>query len=162
MFFTASALVVFLVCSNGSVVIVVVLSHTKSSIFIIMTNSPLLPPGSLAAIALVDASNCYDRNAHAMTSLIFQSFGDEGIAVSEMLETIQKVTFFLRTAYEDSKEFAHLPNEIKTQGLSQGNCASSVEWCVISTMILQAIEQRGTGFTSWHLSHMFHRVCREL
>ena len=34
-----------------------------------------------AAIALVDASNCNDRIAHAMALLIFQSFGVEDTAV---------------------------------------------------------------------------------
>jgi hypothetical protein len=40
---------------------------------------------SPVAIASVDASNCYDRMAHAMASLIFQSFGVESAAVSAML-----------------------------------------------------------------------------
>jgi hypothetical protein len=40
---------------------------------------------SAVAIALVDASNCYDRIAHAMTSLIFQSFGVKSTAVLAML-----------------------------------------------------------------------------
>ena len=44
-----------------------------------------------AAIASVDASNCYDRIAHAMASLIFQSFGVESMAVSAMLETIREM-----------------------------------------------------------------------
>ena len=41
-----------------------------------------------AAITSVDASNCYDRIAHAMASLIFQSFGVKSTAVSAMLEMI--------------------------------------------------------------------------
>jgi hypothetical protein len=52
---------------------------------------------SPAAIASVDASNCYDRIAHAMASLIFQSFGVEDTAVAAMLETIQEMKFFLHT-----------------------------------------------------------------
>ncbi len=48
-----------------------------------------------AAIASVDASNCYDWIAHAMASLIFQSFGVKSMAVSAMLETIQEMKFFL-------------------------------------------------------------------
>jgi hypothetical protein len=43
---------------------------------------------SPAAIASVDAPNCYDRIAHAMALLIFQSFGVEDTAVATMLETI--------------------------------------------------------------------------
>jgi hypothetical protein len=45
---------------------------------------------SLAAIASVDASNCYDRIAHAMASLIFQSFGVEDTAIAAMLERFRK------------------------------------------------------------------------
>ena len=59
-----------------------------------------------AAIALVDASNCYDRITQAMALLIFQSFGVEDTAVLAMLETIQEMKFFLRTAFGDSREFA--------------------------------------------------------
>jgi hypothetical protein len=98
-----------------------------------------------AAIALVDASNCYDRIAHAMALLIFQSFGMGDTAVMAMLETIQEMKFFLRTAFWDSKEFAGLTIEVKTQGLGQGNGASSAGWCNISIMILWAHGAKGHG-----------------
>jgi hypothetical protein len=71
-----------------------------------------------------------------MASLIFQSFGVEYTAVAAMLETIQEMKFFLRTAYGDSKAFAGSTVEIKMQGLGQGNGASPAGWCVISIMIL--------------------------
>ncbi len=61
---------------------------------------------SAAAISLVDASNCYNQIAHAMASLIFQSFGVKSTAVLSMLEAIQEIKFFLQTAYGDSKTFA--------------------------------------------------------
>jgi hypothetical protein len=61
-----------------------------------------------AAIALVNASNCYDCIAHTMALLIFQSFGVTETAVMTMLETIQEMKFFLRTAFADSREFAGL------------------------------------------------------
>ena len=97
------------------------------------------------AIASVDASNCYDRIAHAMASLIFQAFGVESTAVSTMLETIQEMKFFLRTAYGDSKTFAGSSIDIKTQGLGQGNGAASAGWCVISIVILRAHGKKGHG-----------------
>ncbi len=46
---------------------------------------------SPAAIASVDASNCYNWIAHAMALLIFQSFGVEDTAVAMMLETIKEM-----------------------------------------------------------------------
>jgi hypothetical protein len=100
---------------------------------------------SPAAIASVDASNCYDRIAHAMASLIFQSFGVEDTAVAAMLEMIHEMKFLLRTAYRDSKDFTGLSIEIKTQGLGQGNRASPAGWCVISIMILRAHGAKGPG-----------------
>jgi hypothetical protein len=72
---------------------------------------------ALAAIALVDPSNCYNWIAHAMASLIFQSFGVESTAVLARLETIQEMKFFLRKAYRDSKTLAGLTIKIKTQGV---------------------------------------------
>ena len=46
-----------------------------------------------AAIALVNASDCYDCIPHAMALHIFQSFGVEDAAVMAMLETIQEIFF---------------------------------------------------------------------
>jgi hypothetical protein len=43
-----------------------------------------------AAIASVDASNCYDRIAHAIASLVFQAFGVPITAVESMLGAIKK------------------------------------------------------------------------
>jgi len=80
-----------------------------------------------------------------MASLIFQSFGVESTSISAMLETIQEMKFFLRTAYGDSKTFAGSSIEIKTQGLGQGNGASPVGWCVISIVILRAHGAKGHG-----------------
>ncbi len=42
-----------------------------------------------AAIALVDASNCYDRIAHAIALLIFQAFRVPTTAVKIMLGVIE-------------------------------------------------------------------------
>ncbi len=77
----------------------------------------------LAAIASVDASNCYDRIAHAMASLIFQAFGMPTTAIESMLGAIENMKFFLRTDFGDSKTFAEGGISIKMQGLCQGNGA---------------------------------------
>jgi hypothetical protein len=100
---------------------------------------------SPAAIASVDTSNCYDRIVHAMALLIFQSFGVEDTAFATMLETIQEMKFFLRTAYGDSTNFAGSTIEVEMQGLGQGNRASPAGWCVISIMFLRAHGMEGHG-----------------
>ncbi len=48
-----------------------------------------------AAMALVDASNCYDRIAHAMAHLICQAFGVPTSAVESMMGAIKYMKFFL-------------------------------------------------------------------
>jgi hypothetical protein len=62
-----------------------------------------------------------------------------------MLETIQEMKFFLRTAYGDSKTFAGSSIKVKTQGLGQGNGAAPAGWGVISIVILQAHGKKGHG-----------------
>jgi hypothetical protein len=47
-----------------------------------------------AAIASVDASNCYNRIAHAIASLVFQAFGVPTTAIETMLGTIENMNFF--------------------------------------------------------------------
>jgi hypothetical protein len=59
-----------------------------------------------AAIALVNASNCYKRIAHTMAVLIFQAFGVPLMAVETMLGTIENMKFFLRIGFGDLKLFA--------------------------------------------------------
>jgi len=98
-----------------------------------------------AAIASVDASNCYDRIAHAMASLVFQAFGVPIAAAESMLGTIENMKFFLRTGFGDSTTFAGGGVSIKTQGMCQGNGASPAGWAVISICILSAHGKKGHG-----------------
>jgi hypothetical protein len=98
-----------------------------------------------AAIASVDASNCYDRIAHAMASLVFQAFGVPECAIGSMLSAIKNMKFFLPTGFGDSTKFAGGGIRIKTQGLTQGNGASLAGWAVISIVILKAHGKKGHG-----------------
>ncbi len=98
-----------------------------------------------AAIALVDSSNCYDRIAHAMASLVFQAFGVPESAIGLMLSAKKNMKFFLCTGFGDSTKFAGGGICIKTQGLTQGNGASLAGWAVISIVILNAHGKKEHG-----------------
>ena len=100
-----------------------------------------------AAVASVDADNCFDRISHAMASLCFQAFGVSTEAVETMLGTIEDMKFFLRTAYGDSTLFAGSSVHMKTQGLCQGNGAAPAGWAVVSIVILDAHKQEKHGAT---------------
>lgn len=100
-----------------------------------------------SAIASVDASNCYDRIAHAIASLVFQAFGVDQSAAVSMLSTIQEMSYFLRTAYGDSTNCAKSTVEVKYQGLCQGSGAAPAGWAAISVTILMAHKANGHGAT---------------
>ncbi len=52
-----------------------------------------------AAIASVDASNCYDRIAHGIASLIFQAFGVPTMTIETMLGAIKNMKFYLSKSF---------------------------------------------------------------
>ncbi len=89
-----------------------------------------------AAIAFVNASNCYDRIVHAMALLVFQAFGVPVSAVESMLSMIENIKFFLRTGFGNSTKFSGGSIHIKMQGLTHGNGCSEDVWSVIMIVIL--------------------------
>ena len=93
----------------------------------------------------MDAANCYYSIAHAITSLVFQSFGVTEKAIETMLAEIEEMKYFLRTAYRDSKEYVGSTIEVKFQGLCQGNGAAPAGWAVISITIINAHKRKGHG-----------------
>ena len=99
----------------------------------------------VAMISSVDASNCYDRIAHAIASLVFQAFGVKDAACQATLECIQNMRYYLRTAFGDSREFAGSSIQVKYQGLCQGNGKAPAGWCVISVVILNCHRAKGHG-----------------
>jgi hypothetical protein len=99
-----------------------------------------------AALASVDATQCYDRIAHAIASLVFQAFGIPQSAAESMLGTIENMKFFLRTGFGDSTSFSGGKKiHIKTQGICQGNGGGPATWGVISIVIVDAHTKKGHG-----------------
>ena len=101
-----------------------------------------------AAIASVDASNCYDRIAHVIVSLVFQSFGVPKLVITYMLKVIKDMKFFLCTGIGNSTRFAGGGVQVKVQGLTQGNGVSLAGWAIISIVILRAHGKKRHGATS--------------
>ena len=104
----------------------------------------------VAAVASVDASNCYDRAANAIASLIFQVFGVKSEVYLTMLECIQNMRFYLRTAFGDSKEFAGSSILAEYQGLCDGNGAALSGFGAIGIVILNYHKAKGHGAKFWH------------
>ena len=68
-----------------------------------------------AAIASLHTLNCYDRIVHAMTTLVFQTFGVPTSAVDSMLGTNKNMKFFLWTGFGDCTTFTEGGISMKTQ-----------------------------------------------
>jgi hypothetical protein len=98
-----------------------------------------------AGIGAVDANNCYNRIAHPITLLIFQSLGVRKEACKSIFRTIQDMKFFLRTGFGDSKEFDSATGSIKTEGMCQGNGTAPAGWMVNSIAMLNAHKGKGHG-----------------
>jgi hypothetical protein len=98
-----------------------------------------------AGISAIDADNCYDRIAHPIASLIFQSLGVQKDACESILKTIQDMKFFLQMDFGNSKEFASATGNIKTQGMCQGNGAAPAGWTVDSIAMIRAHTRKGHG-----------------
>ncbi len=98
-----------------------------------------------AGIMAVDADNCYDRIAHPIASLVFQSMGIPTLATTSMLSTIQDMKFYLRTGFGDSKEFARSMGGIKSPGLCQENRAASAGWTTPNITMIKAHKQKDHG-----------------
>jgi hypothetical protein len=90
-----------------------------------------------AGLGLVYADNCYNRIAHPMASMVFQSFGVPTSATESILTMIQNMEFYLRTGYGDSNGCDgwvgnSSRNVRKTQGICQGNGAALAAWTFMS------------------------------
>ena len=98
-----------------------------------------------AALASVDAANCYDRVAHAIASLVFRAVGAQLPMTLTMLTAIQQMQFFLRTSFGDSDKAVGSRIHLRTQGFMQGNGAAPAGWTVVSIAILHAHKTQGHG-----------------
>eukprot|EP00956_Cyclotella_meneghiniana_P008545 scaffold11579_cov40-Cyclotella_meneghiniana.AAC.10 len=92
-----------------------------------------------------DASNCYDKIAHPFCSLVFQAFGVAIASDIAMLSCIQRMKFYLRTAFGESPGFMTALVGAIIQGLCQGNAASPAGWSVVCAVLLAAYNQGGHG-----------------
>jgi hypothetical protein len=85
-----------------------------------------------------------------MASMIIQAFGVPTPAIEYILLTIQRMRFYLCTGYGDSEGYAGGSQKgeddpVRTQGMCQGNGASSAAWLVTSIPMIRAHSWKGHG-----------------
>jgi hypothetical protein len=75
------------------------------------------------AIESVDLANCYDAFAHPITSIALQSFKVHTVMVAMMLYMLNPMTWYLKTAFGQSKILFGGTALDPSMGLGQGNGA---------------------------------------
>jgi hypothetical protein len=76
-----------------------------------------------AAIESVDQANCYDAVAHSIVNIALQSFKVCKVIVAMMLYVLETMTWYLKTAFGQSKISFGSTALDPSMGLGQGNGA---------------------------------------
>jgi hypothetical protein len=77
----------------------------------------------MAAIESEHPENCYDAVAHPITSIARQSFKICNVMVAMMLYVLKTMTWYLKTAFGQSKISFGGTALVPSMGLGQGNGA---------------------------------------
>lgn len=97
-------------------------------------------------VASVDASQCYDRIAHAMASLTLRAYKLCQSSIMGMLNPIQCMEYYIRTGHGESPSFFGGKGDRK-QGACQGNGAAPPTWQQISSLMVNVQRQHRHGIT---------------
>jgi hypothetical protein len=100
-----------------------------------------------ACLTSTDAANCYDAVNHPICSLAIQAMGVPRKEAVTYLQSIQRMTYYLRTGFGLASTGYGGTASSPFMGPAQGSCASPPIWTAISTLILMAYHRDGHGVT---------------
>jgi hypothetical protein len=105
-----------------------------------------------AVIMSNDAKGCYDRIAHTVVNLALQRLGVPKPALQSMLETIQEMEHYIRTAFGTSTEaYGNDSDKPPPQGILQGSGAGQAGWASIVSVLTNTMKKEGFGYSAWTL-----------
>jgi hypothetical protein len=98
------------------------------------------------ALCSNDAKSCYNRIIHSIASLAYQHLGVPLPPVKCMLQSIQNMKHHIRTSFGDSRlTMSNNGILIPFQGALQGDGASPATWVIISTPLLNMLQEAGNS-----------------
>jgi hypothetical protein len=101
-------------------------------------------------MAGTDAKSCYDRMAHAPTTLSMQRLGVPTGPIASLFSVLHKSIHRIWTAYGNSEvQFTSTPEDL-IQGIGQGNICGPMGWVALSGPIMEMLHTLGFGF--WALT----------
>jgi Reverse transcriptase (RNA-dependent DNA polymerase) len=92
-----------------------------------------------------DAKSCYDRIVCNVAMLVSQFYGIPSEYCNMQAETLKQTKYHIRTAIGDSDNYYTHSNMTPIHGTGQGSCASPAIWLLISSFIMDLLQQRATG-----------------
>ncbi len=98
-----------------------------------------------ASMVECDFGDCYDRAAHAPTSIALQSWGIPMSAIRVLLTSMQTMQYILKTGVGESTESFGGTTEEPNSGLGQGSGASPPAFMALSSLIVNAYQRLGHG-----------------
>jgi hypothetical protein len=98
-----------------------------------------------AGLGECDFGDCYNRTAHAPTSIALQSWGIPTSAICVLLSTMQTMQYILKTGFGESTESYGGSTDSPISGLGQGSGASPPAFMALSSLIVDAYCWLGHG-----------------
>ena len=127
-----------------------------------LTYNSILARRGRAVVMSNDAKGCYDRIAHVVVSLALQRLGIPKPAIDSMIEAIQEMDHYVRTAFGDSDDsYGNNPYKPPPSGVLQGNGAGPAGWFAIATILIEIMRAAGFGYKQWSVirQRACHIVC---
>jgi hypothetical protein len=92
-----------------------------------------------------DAKSCFDWILCNVAMMVSQYFGITNTLCNLQSTNLKNSTFQIRTAAGDSAETYQHSKTTPVHGTGQGSCASPAIWLLISSFIMDLLEQNANG-----------------
>jgi len=94
-----------------------------------------------------DAASCYDRILAAIAAIVSRKYGVSKSVTLVMAKTLEEAKYKLKTMLGVSEEFYQHCDMFPIYGTGQGSGNSPAIWCVISSVLFDAHEEKAFGAT---------------
>jgi hypothetical protein len=93
-----------------------------------------------------DAKSCYDLIGHTQAALTMQRVGVPKNIINCLFTTLQDAIHKVRTGFGDSKDhYGGSVSLVPIHGIEQGNGVGPAIWAVVSTPLLNVLQEKGFG-----------------
>jgi hypothetical protein len=117
----------------------------------VLLNDLLRQKHTAAAIASSNFEGGFDRIVHAIAFICLRCLGMPGAPIQSMIDAIQAMTHFIRTAFGDSSaNYSSDPLLVPYMGLLQGNAAVMAGCTAFVPVIVEMMKTACFGLNMWN------------